>query len=1142
MNSKNNKNFIHLRNYTQYSLSRGAIKINELISFCKKNKIPAVSITDFNNLFGCMEFSLECKKNGIQPIIGCNLFLKDSKFDSGYILLLCKSEAGFRNLSKLVSFSSLENSNNSEAYVNFTNLAKYNKDLICLAGGEFGIITNNFENRDLYTCNTLTNYLISIYQDNFFFEIQRTKEKKKNLENFLIINSQKRNIPLVATNENFFLKENFFHSHDALLSISEQKYIESEDRLKSSSDYFYKDSETLSNIFADIPFVIKNTQLIAKKCSFFVDENPTSLPKIFSNRVDENEMLISKSKSGLNNRLKKYMLDNSFNTTEYNQRLDYELKIIIKMGYASYFLIVSDFILWAKSNNIPVGPGRGSGAGSLVAWCLQITDLDPLKFGLLFERFLNPERVSLPDFDIDFCMDKRDEVINYVKQKYGNLNVAQIITFGSFQARVAIRDVGRVMQLPLNQVDEICKMIPYNPSQPVSLKESVGEEKIQKLIKHNNNLKKLFKISIDLEGLYRHASTHAAGIVISDKSLLNILPLYKDPKSDIPVTQFSMKYVEKIGLIKFDFLGLKTLTVISKAQKYLHQRSVKLNLDELPLNDAKTFNLLKNGDTTGVFQLEGQGMKETLKKIMPDRFEDIIAVVSLYRPGPMDNIPTYINRKQKKESYKYLHPSIEEVLKETYGIMVYQEQVMLIAQKVAGFNLAKADLLRRAMGKKIKSEMQAQRSNFIEGCLKNKLSNDIAIDLFNEIEKFAGYGFNKSHAAAYAMIAYQTAYLKANYPLEFFCSLMNCDIGNFEKISSYCYEIKKLNFKIFSPDINKSDVFFSVVYNKKKNPIGISYGLSAIKNIGENSVIYIIDERKKNGNFSSLQDFFKRVNNKVLNKKILEALIFSGSLDSVEKNQNFLIKKIDKFINLNSSFHKNVEKNQINLFTNFFDENEFSSKSFKHSTFEEKLSMEFESFGFYLSDHPSKFYKSLNYNKKIDNLITLNEFETNSNDDHKSFECICLISELNERKSKIGKRFCFFNLSDDTGILDTICFSEVLDSLDNKIKVGNIVQVKLHLQQIKDSKRFVVNSIKILDHTSVNSKNYMISLNVNDIDYTELKNLLTTNEKGESNLYFKIFHTDYEIEVKSNYKYLANLDLLHSIKNLNGVLDIQEIN
>ena len=1137
---KSNPKFIHLRNYTQYSLSKGAIKINELIDFCCENKVAAISITDFNNLFGCMEFSLECIKKGIKPIIGSNIFLRDENFAPGFLLLLCKNEKGFQNLSKLISISSLKNSSNSDVFVTFNNLKKYSEGLICLAGGHFGILSENFRYNHVRVSDKLINVFHDIYRTNFFLEIQRLSKKEENFNNYLISKSLNKNIPLVATNENFFLDKKFYNSHDALLSISEQKYIDSEDRLKSSSEFYFKKESEMLEIFSDIQSACLNTELIAKKCNFYLDEKPTILPKVYSSKIEEDNFLKKQSEAGLLNRLKK----NKYSENKifaYKKRLEFELQVITKMGYSGYFLIVSDFINWAKKNYIPVGPGRGSGAGSLVAWSLYITDLDPIKFGLLFERFLNPERVSLPDFDIDFCMEKRDAVISYVRKKYGELNVAQIITFGSFQARAAIRDVGRVMQLPLSLVDEICKMIPYNPAQPIGLSETLNDEKIKKLIKNNSNIKKLFQISIDLEGLYRHVSTHAAGIVISDNSLLNLLPLYKDPKSDIPVTQFSMKYVEKMGLIKFDFLGLKTLTVIDKACKYLKDIGKIIDVNDLPLDNSRTFDLLKRGDTTGVFQLEGQGMKETLKKILPDRFEDIIAVVSLYRPGPMDNIPTFINRKQGKETYEYLHPSLKEILNETYGIMVYQEQVMLIAQKLAGFSLAKADLLRRAMGKKIKSEMLAQKSNFVKGCLKNNIPESKAENLFKEIEKFAGYGFNKSHAAAYAKIAYQTAFLKANFPLEFFCSLMNYDIGNFEKISNYCYEIKSLNFQLFTPDINKSDVFFKVVYNQNKKAIGISYGLSAIKNIGENSVVELLEERKKNGKFNSLIDLLKRVNNKTLNKKVLEGLILSGSLNSIEKNQNFLLKNIDKIINFNSSYHKNVSKNQVNLFSDFIDQKQFDSSNYKNCKIEEKLKMEFESFGFYLSDHPSKFYKALNNDKNVTNIRNINNIKFESSLPTKAFSLICLISELNHRTSKTGKKYCFLNLSDETGSIDTICFSEVLESAQNYLEIGKVIFVRLIFQNFKDSTRPVVISINPLND-SENKLKYLILLEKDNLDCQKLKVLLNENNNGNCEFFFKIIHSDHTIKIKSNYKFKVNMDLLVALKNTEGVISIKEIN
>ena len=757
------------------------------------------------------------------------------------------------------------------------------------------------------------------------------------------------------------------------------------------------------NSFKDIPDAIENTVIIAKKCSFFLEERLPKLPKISIQDFDENTFLKKMSFEGLEKRLKRDFIDkNEYEI--YKNRLNFELETIIKMGYASYFLIVSDFINWAKNNKIPVGPGRGSGAGSLVAWCLFITNLNPIKFGLLFERFLNPERISLPDFDIDFCMDKRDEVIKYVQKKYGVSNVAQIITFGSFQARAAIRDVGRVMQLPLFQVDEICKMIPFNPAQQISLSEFIeNDEKIKKIIINEPNIKKLFDISVNLEGLLRHASTHAAGIVISDDNLNESVPLYKDPKSDVPVTQFSMKYVEKIGLIKFDFLGLKTLTVIEETIQCLRKKNIYLDIDNILLNDKKTFDILKSGNTTGIFQLEGHGMRETLKNIIPDRFEDLIAVVSLYRPGPMDNIPTYINRKQNKEKYQYIHKELKNILDETYGIMVYQEQVMLIAQKVAGFSLAKADLLRRAMGKKIKSEMIAQKNNFVDGCEKNGLKKEKATQLFDEIEKFAGYGFNKSHAAAYAMIAYQTAFLKANYTLEFLCSLMNCDIGNFEKISAYVKEVKKFNYKLFKPNINKSEVFFKVIYDQKQNPVGIEYGLSAIKNIGENSILDIVKEREKNGEFKSLVDLLKRVSNSTLNKKILEALIYSNSLSSLENNQNFLVKKLEDIILFNVDYHKNNSKNQNSLFSENNDEKLFDSSNYQNIELAEKLEMEFNAFGFYLSEHPTKIHKGLFKRKDYSDILNL--VENISNKNNFSSKIIALISEKKIEILKMVKSF-----------------------------------------------------------------------------------------------------------------------------------------
>ncbi len=1116
----------------------GAIKIKDLVDKCIKNKIPAIGISDFGNLFGSMEFSLECKANGIQPIIGCNIFLVDNNFENGYLLLIAKNKLGFKNLSRLVSTSYLDNSNYNYPYISFNDLLNYSEGLICLAGGTFGFISKNYSSETFCKSSDAIVKLNEIFKNDFFLEIQKVNVENQELCNFIVDQSIKKKIPLVATNENFFLDKSFYETHDALLSISEQKYLDSEDRLKSDSNFCFKEYGEIISDFKNFPDAVENTVLIAKKCCFFLEEKTPKLPKIKIENNDENSFLKKKSFEGLQIRLQKNSFTEEYHKI-YEKRLNFELNTIINMGFASYFLIVSDFINWAKQNNIPVGPGRGSGAGSLVAWCLFITNLDPIKFGLLFERFLNPERVSLPDFDIDFCMEKRDEVIKYVQKKYGKSNVAQIITFGSFQARAAIRDVGRVMQLPLFQIDELCKMIPFNPAQQVSLSEFIAnDDKIKKIISNEPNIKKLFDVSKNLEGLLRHASTHAAGIVISDEDLNKSLPLYKDPKSIVPVTQFSMKYVEKIGLIKFDFLGLKTLTVINETVECLKRKGVDLDIEDILLNDKKTFDLLKNGNSTGVFQLEGQGMRETLKNIIPDRFEDLIAVVSLYRPGPMDNIQTYINRKQKKENYEYIHQELKNILDETYGIMVYQEQVMLIAQKVAGFSLAKADLLRRAMGKKIKSEMIAQKNSFVLGCEKNGLKKDKALELFDEIEKFAGYGFNKSHAAAYAMIAYQTAYLKANYPLEFLCSLMNCDIGNFEKLSSYINEVKKFGFEVFNPDINDSEAHFQVIYDNNKKAIGIRYGLSAIKNIGENSVIEIIKDREKNGKFKSLVGLLKRVNNSALNKKIVEALIFSNSLSKLEKNQKFLIEKMEEIILFNVNYHRNNTKNQNNLFSEDNDDNIFNSFGHQNLEANEKLEMEFKAFGFYLSEHPTKLHKGLLKEKEYSDIGDL--FDDNN---HKiNRKIIASITEKKERKSKTGKNFCFFKFSDDTGDIDTICFSEVLENLNFDLNEGKIVYASLILQTMKDTKKYVVTELLEIEKIASKKRKFEVLIDSNLIDHNQFKKFFKKSNSGDSELSFKILHNQHKVEIKSDQLFQFNFNEISNLKRIDGVLDVLQIN
>ena len=1135
--------FIHIRNYTQYSLSLGALRINDLINYCIKNKSPAIGISDKNNLFGSMEFSLDCVKHGVQPIISCDLSVVDENYNSGNILLTVSSKTGYESLSKLVTLSYLSENRTNNPFITFDELSENNDGLICLSGGKDGLINNNYLNLGKDKSLELINNFLSIFKNNFFFEIQRIKKLEVDpYIEFLVNLSLEKKIPLIATNENYFLEKKFHESHDALICISQQKYIDSENRKKINVESFLKKPNEMVELFEDLPNAISNTLKLSQRCSFLLKEKEPNLPKV-SGKLNEDDILRNNSLSGLEDKFKiKKIL--SHEKDNYKKRLHYELGVISKMGYSGYFLIVSDFIQWAKKNKIPVGPGRGSGAGSLVAWCLTITDLDPIRFGLLFERFLNPERVSMPDFDIDFCMDKRDEVIKYVQEKYRHDCVAQIITFGSFQARVALRDVGRVLQIPYDQVDKLCKLIPYNPAKPTSLKDVVKyDKKIKEIINRDKIIEKLFEISIQLEGLLRHASTHAAGVVISDKPLVEILPLYKDSNSSFPVTQFSMKYVEKVGLVKFDFLGLKTLTVIEKTCKLLEEKNININLDSLPFDDEKTFKILKSGQTVGIFQFDGKGMRDTIIQIKPDRFEDLIAIVSLYRPGPMDNIPLYIKRKKTEEAINYIHEDLKEILDETYGIMVYQEQVMQIAQKLAGFSLAKADLLRRAMGKKIKAEMESQKINFIEGCANNNIKKNKAENLFDEIEKFAGYGFNKSHAAAYALISYQTAYLKANYPMEFLCASMECEINNIDKLGIFCKEVKNLGFKIFKPDINKSHESFKVVYDKSE-AIGINYALGAIKNIGENSIKYLVNDRKKSGKFSSLIDLLKRIDNAVLNKRQLESLIFSGAMNSIETNQFFLEKNLEKIIKFNSNFHKNINKFQGNLFDqNHFDQSQFNSKGFKKWDTSTILKKEYESIGFYLSKHPIEHFENFYNQDSFSKLNFINDFIENNQNKNMNFSSLVIVNNIIQRKSKLGKKYAFFSFSDDTSELEVICFSETLDNLIKVPNLGDLCIINLEIIYNDESARLVLKSLKKIesDKALVNYK-LMIEVNLASVDLNNLNLILSKRNKGNNSLSFLVKDDDLNLLIKSKENFSLDLDFLNDLKEIQGITKISKIN
>ena len=885
--------FVHLRVRSAFSLLEGALTEKSLVDACQKDGMPAVAVTDRVNLFGVMPFCSAAMAAGIQPIVGALIpLMQESKPVKAagkrqqrppQLTLLVKDEAGYGNLMKLMSRAYLHSDADADPAIALKDLLEHNEGLIVLTGGANGPIARLVLAGEEEAAKQLTSALKEVFQDRLYVEISRHNEQEElQCEPFLLDLAFAENLPIVATNDVHFIDESMHKAHDALICIAESTQVVVEDRKQFSNDYRFKSQAEMEELFADLPEAIENTLNIAKRCAFAAPARAPILPPFDSaDGRNENDELRAQAREGLKQRLQTIQIEDA---EPYRTRLEYELDVIVQMQFPGYFLIVSDFIKWAKSHDIPVGPGRGSGAGSVVAWSLEITDLDPLRFGLLFERFLNPERVSMPDFDIDFCMNRRDEVIAYVQQKYGRDKVAAIITFGKLQARAALRDVGRVLGLPFGLVDRISKMVPFNPANPPTLAQALEMEPRLKEAKNEDPaVARMIETALKLEGLPRHASTHAAGIVIGDRPLEELVPLYRDPRSSMPVTQFNMKDVEKAGLVKFDFLGLTTLTMLQLGEKIVNERGTRLDLSGLPLDDDKTYALLSRAETSGVFQLESGGMRDALRQLKPDCFEDIIAMVSLYRPGPMDNIPRYIAVKHGREEAEYFHPLLKPILEETNGVIIYQEQVMEIARQLAGYSLGGADVLRRAMGKKIKAEMDAQREVFVKGALEREIDEDMANTIFDSVAKFASYGFNKSHAAAYALLAYHTAYLKANHPVEFYAAVMTMELANQEKLAAYRQEMEKREIKLFPPDVNASNALFKV--EDAEGGPGVRFALGAIKGVGRQAMEVLAKEREQNGPFEDLFDLTARVGHKSLNRRLLEGLIKAGALDGLGSNQ-----------------------------------------------------------------------------------------------------------------------------------------------------------------------------------------------------------------------------------------------------------------
>lgn len=1065
--------FVHLRVHSAYSLSEGALKNKQLVELAKRQQMPAVAVTDTGNLFGAMEFSAYAKDAGVQPIIGCLLAVtRPEEVEIGalrpppdQLVLLAQNEAGYGNLMKLSSMAFLETEPGLPPQVSLPAVARHAEGLLALTSGVAGEVGRHLVENRPDAARFALERLKRLFPGRLYVEIQRHGlPAEQQTEPGLIDLAYELDVPLVATNDVFFSDEGMYAAHDALLCIAHGSYVDQPDRRRVTPEHRFKSAREMRELFRDLPEAVDNTLVIAQRCAYMPPSRQPILPA-FAESANEADVLRDKAKEGLEARFKALGIEGEAQKP-YRDRLEFELGVIIQMGFPGYFLIVADFIQWAKQHGIPVGPGRGSGAGSVVAWSLTITDLDPLRWNLLFERFLNPERVSMPDFDVDFCQDRRDEVLAYVQKRYGRDRVAQIITFGKLQARAALRDVGRVLQMPYGQVDRLTKMVPNNPANPVTLKDAIaGEPMLQQAQAEDPSVRRMMEIAQKIEGLYRHASTHAAGVVIGDRPLDELVPLYRDPRSDMLVTQFNMKDVEKAGLVKFDFLGLKTLTVLATAVEHIKKsQGEEIDLAHLPLDDKKTYDMLARADSTGVFQLESSGMRDVLKKLKADRFEDIIAVVALYRPGPMDNIPRYINCKHGKEEPDYLHPSLEGILKETFGIMIYQEQVMQIAQVLSGYTLGGADLLRRAMGKKIKEEMEAQRKAFIDGAVARGVKADNAGQIFDQVNKFAGYGFNKSHAAAYALVAYQTAWLKANYPVEFFAASMTYELANTDKLNIFRQELQRQNIQLLPPDINKSFPTFSVE-RTKDGSLAVRYALAAVKNVGLGAIQTMVKAREEGGPFKNLADFCERIDPKSLNKRQLENLVLAGAFDSIHPNRKQVFEAVEQMLRQAVAVTDARTSSQNSLFGDAAQARVTLGSGPDWSPME-RLQHEFGAIGFYMSAHPLDAYgASL---KRLD-VVPYAELTAWLRARGPRAKVAGLLLGKQERTSAKGNRFAFLQLTDQTGMFEATIFSDRLSAAREHLEPGRPLLLSVDIRAEEDSLRLMVNSVEPLDKAVANT-------------------------------------------------------------------------
>ena len=1160
--------YIHLRVHTEYSLLEGATRLKKLPEFCKANDMPAIAVTETNNLFSALEFSVLFKDHGLQPIIGCQI---DFKFTdvvpdrrsptTAPIVLLAQNELGYKNLMKLSSEMYIQN-DDEKVEISFEQLENHADGLICLTGGSKGPLGQLILTAQDKAARDLLLKFHDIFSDRLYLELQRHPQgaglpKEENDSEPVFINmAYDLNIPLIATNDVYFDNGEMYEAHDALLCIADGVYVDQQEPRRSvTNQHYFKTQEEMATLFADLPEALESTIEVAQRCAFMATCRDPILPLFASDEISE---LHRQAKEGLKNRLS--VIPHAAPISEYEKRIEFELKIIEQMGFPGYFLIVADFIKWAKEKDIPVGPGRGSGAGSLVAYALTITDLDPLRYNLLFERFLNPDRVSMPDFDIDFCMDRREEVIQYVQERYGHDKVGQIITFGALLSKAAIRDIGRVLQMPYGQVDRLAKLIPIEGVKPLSIEQALAEEpRLKEEAEREEVVDRLLNYGQKVEGLLRNAATHAAGVVISDRPLDELVPVYKDTRSSMPATQFNMKWVEQAGLVKFDFLGLKTLTAIQNAieiiiasGRSLHQaadgrqlfqpiNNAENQINTIPLDDKSTYDLYASAKTVAVFQVESSGMMDALKRMKPTCIEDIVALVALYRPGPMENIAAYCDVKNGVKDRVSIHPMIDDILEETQGIIVYQEQVMQIAQTMAGYSLGEADLLRRAMGKKIKAAMDAERPKFEAGSKKNGITAKKASEIFDLLEKFANYGFNKSHAAAYAVVSYQTAWLKTNHPLEFMAGVMNCDIHLTDKLSQYVDEVRKgLKLPFVSPCVNRSQPKFSVMENS------LIYGLAGLKNVGLEAMEVLVKVRNKKI-FVNLFDFSRRLDLRKIGKRPLEMLVQAGAFDVLDTNRHRIFKSLDALVAYSAAIHDQKVSKQVSLFGEAGDDlPEPVLSSVSDWLPAERLSREFSAIGFYVTGHPLDDYKSA---FKVNDILTIEEVEKKVLSGPHLVKIAGVVVGRQERKSARGNRFAFVQLSDFTGNFEVTLFSDVLEKSRNNLDSGARVILTVEASFEGEQLKLLCRSVTNIDEAISTDTSHGIKIFVEDTKV--LPSLISVLgqasenrkivSKGPIHLCLISSGLPGEVELDTGLTCDTSPQIRGAIKSLDGVLDVQEI-